>query len=226
MQNKINSPISLVLLDLDGTLADTAPDLAHALNSLLEESGHAPLPFDRIRPMVSHGGIHMLRQAFTLDTDDPGFAPLRERFLDKYLAHIADQTTLFDGMLELLEWIESAGFAWGIVTNKTERLTIPLLQKLQLSERAACVVCGDTVAYSKPHPAPMLHACKLAGQDPTRTLYVGDAEKDVIAGKRANMYTLVALYGYIDDTELPETWGADGLVHAPLQVRDWLQAMH
>lgn len=214
--------INNVLLDLDGTLADTAPDLANALNRLLQETGHAPLPNDRIRPMVSHGAIHMIKHAFSLDINAPAFDSLRDRFLDYYLENIAVHTRLFAGMHELLGWLEDRGIAWGIVTNKTERLTRPLLEALQLQQRASCVVCGDTVEYSKPHPAPMLHACSLTGHDPDRTLYIGDAQKDVEAGKAANMCTLIALYGYIDSTESPETWGADGLITEPLQARDWL----
>jgi phosphoglycolate phosphatase len=215
--------IDNVLFDLDGTLADTAPDLATALNRLLEERGRRQLPFAAIRPMVSHGGIHMLTRAFAMDKDDPAFPDLRERFLAIYETALAVETRLFAGVPELLQELDSSGRTWGIVTNKIERLTFPLIDALGLNHRAACVICGDTLTWSKPHPAPMLLACERVGQAPDRTLYIGDAEKDVIAGRSANMYTLVARYGYLGDADTPELWGANGLVDTPLEVLAWIK---
>ena len=214
--------ITNVLFDLDGTLADTAPDLARSLNLLLEENGRPALPFDIIRPMVSHGGVFMICRAFSMTTDDPAFPALRERFLSIYEANLHVETRLFSGMAEVLAKLELAGCSWGIVTNKIERLTLPLIDSLQLSERAGCIVCGDTVAHSKPHPAPMLHACQLIDRQPAQTLYIGDAENDVIAGRTADMQTLVARYGYIGSEDQPDAWGADGLIDAPLEILDWL----
>jgi len=216
--------ITNVLFDLDGTLADTAPDLARALNQLLAENGKPQLPFEVIRPMVSHGGIFMICKAFTITSDEPGFAALRERFLSIYEMNLADATRLFSGIPEVLQRLEAEGRTWGIVTNKIERLTLPLLQALGLAERAACIVCGDTVDHSKPHPAPMLHACQQVNQPPVQTLYIGDAEKDVIAGKNAAMHTLVARYGYIGSDEDPASWGADGLIDDPLGILTWLDS--
>lgn len=216
------SPITSVLFDLDGTLADTAPDLAHALNQLLQETNRPLLPFDEIRPMVSHGGVYMVCKSLNISVDDPDFPVLRERFLTIYELNLAEKTTLFPGMAEVLEQLESNGISWGIVTNKIERLTLPLLRALELADRAECIVCGDTLERNKPHPAPMLHACTLTGQNPSQSLYIGDAEKDVIAGKNAGMHTLVAMYGYIGNGESPVDWGAGGLIDSPLEILDWI----
>ena len=218
-------PITNVLFDLDGTLADTAPDLADALNHLLEENNQPPLPFAAIRPMVSHGGIYMVCQAFSISSDDPRFKDLRERFLSIYASfYLTSQSSLFSGIPEVLDQIEASGRTWGIVTNKMESLTLPLVKALNLSERAGCIVCGDTVANSKPHPAPMLHACRVIGCEPSDTLFIGDAEKDVIAGHNANMHTLVARYGYLGEQDTPENWGADGIIDSPEEILEWLKS--
>ena len=214
--------ITNVLFDLDGTLADTAPDLARSLNQLLAENGKPYLPFEVIRPMVSHGGVYMICQAFAMTSAEPGFPALRERFLTIYEANLADETRLFPGITEVLSRLEEDGRTWGIVTNKIERLTLPLIQALNLADRAACVVCGDTLNHSKPHPAPMLHACQLVNHPASQTLYIGDAEKDVIAGKNAAMHTLVARYGYISNGDRPDSWGADGVIDDPREILAWL----
>ena len=214
--------INNILFDLDGTLADTAPDLAFSLNRLLEENDRRSLPFTAIRPMVSHGGIYMICRAFAISENAPAFPGLRERFLSIYADNLADETRLFPGMAEVLAHLESEGYSWGIVTNKSERLTLPLVAALGLADRAACIVCGDTLAQSKPHPAPMLHACQLVKRSPAQSLYVGDAEKDVIAGRQAAMHTLIARYGYLGSEDEPEAWGADGLIDSPGEILDWL----
>lgn len=215
-------PIRTVLFDLDGTLADTAPDLAWALNQVLQEQGHSPLPYEHIRPVVSHGGIALIKLGFALEEDDPGFQPLRQRLLTLYHENIAHQTRLFDGMAELLAELERRGLNWGVVTNKPTWLTEPLLEALALQRRAATIVSGDTLPHSKPHPAPMLLACEQAGSQAGQCLYLGDAERDVIAGRNAGMFTLVASFGYIGDNDHPETWGADGMIDHPLQLLDYL----
>jgi len=215
--------INNVLFDLDGTLADTAPDLALALNRLLVEYEKPRLPFATIRPMVSHGSVYMLTRAFAMMEENPDFPALRERFLSLYAATLVAETRLFPGIAELLEQLESTGCTWGIVTNKMERLTFPLVEALGLDHRAACVVCGDTLSWNKPHPAPMLHACQLVDRAPDQSLYIGDAKNDVIAGKSANMYTLIARYGYIGDEDTPENWGADGIIDTPAEILDWLR---
>lgn len=224
MQHMPDSPadIRTVLFDLDGTLLDTAPDLADALNAVLMEQGRAPLPFEQIRPVVSHGGIALIQLGFGLDRSDPGFELLRQRLLAIYRDNLAVKTRLFTGMEKLLDAIEQRGLNWGIVTNKPEWLTEPLLQTLGLRERASCVVSGDTLEQRKPHPAPMLHACELAGSHPEQCVYVGDAERDIEAGRNAGMYTLVALFGYIQPQDVPENWQASALIAQPGEILDWL----
>lgn len=218
MSNVINN----VLFDLDGTLADTAPDLANALNQLLKEQGRAKLPFAEIRPTVSNGGNFMIRHAFQIDEKSDEFASLRHRFLEIYSMHLADETTLFPGMENVLAQLETDQITWGVVTNKLSWLTTPLMEALNLQRRAGCIVSGDSVEQSKPHPAPMLHACKLLNCKPYQTVYIGDAQRDILAGRNAGMQTLVALYGYIDKDEQPETWGANSMIKHPLEILDWL----
>lgn len=219
-------PVSLrtVLFDLDGTLADTAPDLAAALNAVLTETGNEPLPYETIRPVVSHGATALIQLGFRLPPEDPAFAALRRRLLDVYEANVAVHTRLFPGMKELLERLESLGYSWGIVTNKPAFLTEPLVAALGLAGRAACVVSGDTTQNRKPHPEPLFHACRCAGSEPAECLYVGDAERDIQAGRDAGMKTLVALFGYLGEDDRPQTWGADGLVDHPLAILEWLTA--
>ena len=218
----MNETIKTVLFDLDGTLLDTAPDLAAALNAVLRANGREPLPFEAIRPVVSHGGRALIEPGFGLDPGHPEFEPLRRQLLDHYQAHIADRTRPFPGMEAVLETLEARGIDWGVVTNKPGWLTEPLLQKLGLLDRAACVVSGDTLAERKPHPAPLLHACELTGESPSRCLYVGDAQRDIEAGRNAGMPTLVALFGYFLAGDRPETWGADALIEHPAGILDWL----
>ncbi|MDP1708003.1 MAG: phosphoglycolate phosphatase [Gammaproteobacteria bacterium] len=219
-----NNGLRTVLFDLDGTLADTAPDLAFALNAVLQEQDRALLPFDTIRPIVSHGATALIRLGFEIEPGTAAFESLRLRLLDIYRNHLARHTRLFPGIEELLGAIEQRGMNWGIVTNKPAWLTDPLLEQIGLSARAACVVSGDTVAERKPHPAPMLHACHLAGSDAHQCLYVGDAARDIEAGRRAGMKTLVALFGYIGEDEQPDSWGADGMIAHPAELLDWITA--
>jgi len=217
-----DNKVSNVLFDLDGTLADTAPDLAFALNTLLEEKGKATLPLDVIRPTVSLGGIAMVRLAFEIDEDSIEFNALKNRFLEIYRNNIATHTVLFEGVDEVLSCLDARQLSWGIVTNKSSWLTLPLMEELKLSERTPCIVCGDTVEHSKPHPAPLLHACELLQCRPEDTLYVGDARRDIEAGNSAAMTTLIANYGYIEKHEEPQTWGANGEVNTALEILDWV----
>jgi len=214
--------IRTVLFDLDGTLLDTAPDLAAALNTVLRENRREPLPLETIRPAVSHGGIAIIRRGFGLEASDPAIEPLRQRLLEVYRANISTLTRPFPGMAEVLDTLEARGLNWGVVTNKPGWLTNPLLGDLGLLQRAACVVSGDTLAQRKPHPAPMLHACALAGSEPRRCVYVGDAQRDVEAGNNAGMYTLVALFGYFRDDDRPQEWQADALINKPAELLAWL----
>lgn len=216
------APIRTVLFDLDGTLADTAPDLAAALNRLLAEEGRAPLELARIRPWVSHGSPALIRLGFGLAPEDAGYTALRARLLAHYAENLCRDTRLFPGVPELLDALAARGLCWGIVTNKPGFLTEPLVRQLGFVAPPACVVSGDTLVRRKPHPEPMLHACTLASAQPAETVFVGDSERDVRAGRDAGMRTLVALFGYIGENENPAEWGADGMIRAPLEVLDWL----
>jgi phosphoglycolate phosphatase len=215
--------IDYVLFDLDGTLADTGPDLAGALNLLLCEEGREPLPYWTIRPLVSHGGLIMISSCLGIAVDSMEMRRLHRRFLEIYRTRIAAETDLFQGMDEVLASLEALALPWGIVTNKPEFLTTPLIAALRLDHRAACVVSGDTLEYSKPHPAPLLHACQVAGRAPSRSLYIGDARRDIEAGLNAGMRTLVALYGYLGADDRPETWGATGMIQDPAELLAWLE---
>ncbi len=215
--------LKTVLFDLDGTLADTAPDLADALNTVLLNNNKDTLPFEQIRPMVSHGGMALVSLGFGIEPEHPEFEPLRQQLLEIYASGIANKTRLFPGMAELLDFIESAGMNWGVVTNKPAWLTNPLLDALQLSRRTVSIVSGDTLAERKPHPLPLLHACEQAGSQGFECVYVGDAERDIVAGHKAGMKTIVALFGYIGTDDRPDTWGADALLETPQEIQEWLQ---
>jgi len=219
-------PITAVLFDLDGTLLDTAPDLAGALNRLRASRGYPPLPYAEVRPHASHGSFALTRLGFELAEDSAEFEATRLELLDVYHRHVADETTLFPGMGSLLETIESAGLRWGIVTNKPGWLTEPLLAKLSLGVVPGCVVSGDTLPERKPHPAPLLLAAEQIACQPAHCVYVGDAARDIEAGKRAGMYTLVAGYGYLGPDDDPQAWAADAIVSAPADIADWLAAHH
>jgi 2-phosphoglycolate phosphatase len=215
------STASAMLFDLDGTLLDTAPDMGGALNRLLDEEGHAPLPATAIRPVVSHGAARLVKLGFpSVDGDE--FERLRLRFLDLYARHLAVETTPFPGLLDLLDELERRSVRWGVVTNKPGWLTDPLLAGLGLSQRAGCVVSGDTVAERKPHPLPLLHAAHLIRVAPQACVYVGDAERDIQAGRAAGMRTVVAAYGYIGADDSPANWNATGIVDHPQQLLSWV----
>lgn len=203
-----------LLLDLDGTLLDTAPDMAGALNALRVEEGRPPLPFASLRPWVSHGGIALVRAGFA-DVDDAGREQLRLRFLDLYRASLSGGTRLFDGFAALLARLDAARLPWGVVTNKPGWLTAPLLADLGLDTRAGCVVSGDTLAVRKPDPAPLVHAAALLGIAPGECVYAGDAERDIIAGRAAGMRTVAVLWGYLAVGEDPAAWGPDAIASVP-----------
>lgn len=211
-----------VLFDLDGTLLDTAQDMAGALNDLRSEAGLSPLPFAVIRPHASHGSTAMVQVGFGLAPGD-AFEAMRQRFLDRYAARIALETRLFPGGEALLLALEAAGLKWGVVTNKPAYLTEPLMAALELTPRAACIVSGDTLPQRKPHPAPLLHGAAQAGLNPAACVYVGDAERDVQAARAAGMTALVAHFGYLADTDRPDTWGAHGSVHSMADIATWLR---
>jgi len=211
-----------VLFDLDGTLIDTAPDMGGALNNLLREENRAPLPIEVIRPYVSQGGLVLTKLGFgdTVPADE--IEPLRQRFLQHYLAIVADESRLFAGFDAILDDLENRLIPWGIVTNKPEWLTHPLLEQLGLSSRSAVVIGGDTLAQRKPHPMPLQVAAERIGVDCTACIYVGDDERDIVAGRAAQMKTLVAAYGYIEDAEAIVGWNADGVIDSPSELMQHL----
>ncbi len=207
-----------VLFDLDGTLLDTAPDMAAALDALRAEEGLPALPFEQVRGHVSHGSLGLVRIGFGTELSQARTDALRQRFLEIYAARLCEGTRLFPGMNEVLDTLDRLDIAWGIVTNKPGFLTDPLLQALGLYERGRCVVSGDTLPQRKPHPAPLLHAAQLCGLNGDDCLYIGDAERDIAAGRAAGMRTAIANWGYIDATDRPETWGADVALEQPLDT--------
>jgi len=219
--------IKAVLFDLDGTFADTAPDLAAALNQVLQEEGKKPLTLETIRPVVSHGGIALIRLGFhfteqQINEKNSEFERLRLRLLAIYLNDICTLTTVFEGIEELLAKLEGNNIAWGIVTNKPAWLTDPLMKKMGYTERAAAIISGDTTIERKPHPEPLFYACQQINCQPSECLYVGDAERDIIAGNAAGMTTLTALFGYIEANDTPELWGADAMIEHPGEIENFL----
>lgn len=215
--------INTVLFDLDGTLLDTAPDLVNVLNIMRSERHLPALPLSLVKPAVGSGSHAMLKLAFDIDKTHQEYPAMVEEFFNLYMNSLADKTTLFPGMDSVLTHLEQNNIRWGIVTNKPARFTDVLLDELNLSQRSACVVSGDTLDKRKPHPAPILHACELLRSEPAATLYVGDTVTDVMASKAAGTVALAALYGYIAPDDDPRLWCADGYIQAPLEILDWVK---
>ncbi|UXY16978.1 HAD-IA family hydrolase [Chitiniphilus purpureus] len=210
--------VQAVLFDLDGTLADTAADLGAALNRMLIEEGLPPQPYSAIRPLASHGARGLIGLGYGVTPDDPGFTRLRERFLGHYENHLCEDTRLFEGIAPLIEALAGRGLPWGIVTNKPARFTDPLILRLTWPAAPGVVVSGDTVGVAKPDPKPMRFAAAALGVAPERCWYVGDAERDIAAGRAVGMKTALAHWGYIAHTDLPHTWGADVAIEHPLEL--------
>jgi 2-phosphoglycolate phosphatase len=210
--------IEAVLFDLDGTLVDTAPDMGGALNNLLSEENLPPIPLETIRPYVSQGGMVLTRLGFSEHVEESEIESLRLRFLDHYHAIVADESVLFDNFEQVLSSLEHRNIPWGIVTNKPEWLTTPLLEQMALSHRAAVVISGDTLEKRKPHPLPLIVAAETIGIGCESCVYIGDDARDIDAGRAANMKTLIAAYGYIEpDTNLAD-WQAEGIIESPLDL--------
>jgi N-acetyl-D-muramate 6-phosphate phosphatase len=216
--------LQAVLFDLDGTLADTAPDLAGAVNRLLIEHGRPAVPVDQTRRHTSSGARGIIGASFGYDPSHADFPRLRERFLDLYADGLCIETVLFPGMEELLARIESASLRWGIVTNKAARFTDPLIRALGLTQRAGCVVSGDTTPKTKPHPEPLLHAARQLALEPSRCVYIGDDLRDIQAARAAGMLAVAARYGYLGETDPPEEWGADMIIDSPMELWAFVQA--
>lgn len=207
-----------VLFDLDGTLADTAPDLGGALNQLLLEQGCAPLPMAALRPHVSSGARGMIGAGLGLTPADSGYIELQQRFLAIYQEALCVGTRLFDGMAQHLDELEGKGIPWGVVTNKSQRFAIPLMEGLGLRQRCLCIVCGDSARRSKPHAHPMQLASAVIGIAATHCIYVGDDERDVISGRAVGMTTIVAGWGYLGEGKPPTSWGADAIAASPQDI--------
>ncbi|MDL2357810.1 MAG: HAD-IA family hydrolase [Pseudomonadota bacterium] len=222
MTSSLQAPRA-ILFDLDGTLADTAPDLAAAVNFLRSERGLAPTPYALLRPTASAGARGMIGAAFGLTPADAGYEELRVQWFDRYQSAMAVHSTLFDGVTELLEGIDAAGMAWGIVTNKPARFTDPLIPQIGLAH-AGCIISGDTMAHAKPHPAPLLEGARRLGIAPHDCWYVGDDLRDIEAGRAAGMLTVACAWGYCGEIE-PRDWGADLLLATPAELLETLRSL-
>ncbi|MGP1718335.1 MAG: HAD family hydrolase [Methylophilus sp.] len=211
-----------VLFDLDGTLVDTAADLGYALNLQRQRHGLSFLPDAAMRPYASHGSKGLLEIGFGLSPEDASFTEMRTEYLDLYTEVLTRQPILFPGMAETLAAIEQQGLQWGIVTNKPRRFTTPIVEALGLATRAGAVISGDDAPEPKPSPQTLLLACERMQLNPANTLYLGDAERDVQAGNAAGMTTLVALFGYLSESDRPEQWGAHASISQPQELLQFL----
>ena len=203
---------------------NTAPDLIAAMNTSLTLFGFAEAPTQAVKPFISHGVEAMLRHSIAQPIEADLLDNLVSATLEHYEYNIANESTLFSGMADTLENIEAKNLKWGVITNKRERFTLPLMNALKLTDRAACIISGDTTANSKPHPEPMRKGCQMAQVLSEECVYIGDARHDITAGQAVNMKTLVATYGYLQPDDQPELWGADALVDSPFQINTWIDA--
>lgn len=217
--------ITTILFDLDGTLIDTAPDLAKALNQLLIRHQRPTINYASIRPLASTGSQGLLKLGFDIEHDHPDFPQLRREFLDLYDKHLTDQTTLFSGIPDLLNTIDSNGTRWGVVTNKPYVLAKKLMDHFKLSDRACCLVAGDQVTKQKPAPDPLLLACKQINANPKECVYIGDDARDVIAAKAANMPIIAVLFGYLATNVDPKTWAANAYAKNCEEILDKIYSL-
>ena len=215
--------INAVLFDLDGTLIDSAPDLGAAADKMRTDRGLAPLPLSDYRPMAGAGARGMIGVAFGLTPDDAGFGALKEEFFTNYEACMTARTYAFDGVAELIAKIDRAGLKWGVVTNKSARFTLPLTRFMPLFGTAQTIISGDTTPHAKPHPAPLLEAARQLNVQPGRCVYVGDDERDMVAGRAAGMPTVAAAYGYLGATADIRGWKADATIVSPASLLHLLQ---
>jgi 2-phosphoglycolate phosphatase len=214
--------IKAVLFDLDGTLLDTAADIGSALNAVLKTQNRPALTPAQVRSYTGKGATGLLRLGLQIEIEDPQYARLSAEFLAHYEKCLLETTHLFAGMEQVLQTLDDKNIPWGIVTNKPQLYTTKIVEGLLLHHRAKCIISGDTLKNSKPHPEPILHACKLLNVDPSECLYIGDAEIDMIASLAAGVTPLAALYGYIPDDENPQTWNAHGYINKPADILTWL----
>jgi len=215
--------ISGVLFDLDGTLIDSAPDLGAAADQMRVRRGMASLPLEIYRPLCGAGARGMLEIAFSMGPEHPDYEPMREEFFANYERCLTERTFAFDGVAELIRALQVRGVAWGVVTNKSQRFTDPLTAAMPLFASAGAIVSGDTTPYAKPHPAPLLEAARRMGLDPAHCLYVGDDERDIVAGHAAGMLTVAAAYGYLGSQSDVAAWNAHAQINSPLALLQLLQ---
>lgn len=216
--SKPNIPIRAILFDLDGTLIDSAPDLGAAADQMRVVRGLPSLPMADYRPYAGSGARGMLRVAFGMHPEDAAFPEMREEFFQNYERRMTQDTTIFDGVTEMLTSIVARELQWGVVTNKSKRFTDPLSQKMAMFATAGTVVSGDTTPHSKPHPEPLFEAARRIGVVPEECVYVGDDERDIIAGKAAGMYTVAAVYGYLGEKQSVAHWQADDVIDSPNEL--------
>ena len=214
--------VSAVLFDLDGTLVDSAPDLAGTVNDMLQRRGLTRLPYAVLRPHAGSGARGMLGPAFEVNPGDPAYESLRDEFHDHYVTRMLQETRPFDAAMRVLDALDHRGLPWGIVTNKAQRFAGPLAQAMGL-QRCAVLVAGDTTPHTKPHPAPLLEAARRLGQHPHACVYVGDDARDVQAGRAAGMHTLAAAWGYLGTALAPHAWGADAVLADADALLHWLE---
>ncbi|MDB5895618.1 MAG: phosphoglycolate phosphatase [Rhodoferax sp.] len=207
--------IDAVLFDLDGTLIDSAPDLGAAVDRMRTARGLASLPLSHYRHMAGAGARGMLGIAFDIQPGHPDFEAMREEFFQNYEACMTERTSAFDGVPQLIAELEARLIPWGVVTNKAERFSLPLTRAMPLFATAGTVVCGDTTPFAKPHPEPLLEAARRMGVDPLRCVYVGDDERDIVAGRAAGMFTVAATYGYLGQKSETAAWGAHAAIDSP-----------
>ncbi len=212
-----------ILFDLDGTLLDTAHDIVHTVNELRERYGKSALPLAALRAFVGQGAKKLLKLAFDVEEHDEMYPSLFSQLLELSEKNICRSTTFFEGMETILMMLEKNNIPWGIVTNRPERLTFPLIKNLNLDQRAACVIGGDTLSKAKPFPDPILRACELINKKPSECIYVGDAETDVLASQAAGVFSIVALYGYIAPHEEPAKWNAGAYIQHPSEMITWIK---
>ena len=207
-----------VLFDLDGTLIDSAPDLGAAADKMRTDRGMATLDYGLYRPMAGSGARGMLQVAFGITDAHADYEAYKNEFLDNYQQAMTVKTTVFDGVDDMLSGLKQRGLLWGIVTNKHQRFTIPLSRQMDVFKTAAAVVSGDTTPHAKPHPAPLFEGARLLGLQPHECWYVGDDERDIVAGKAAGMVTVAANYGYLGEEADVLAWGADFVIHHPMEL--------
>jgi phosphoglycolate phosphatase len=213
-----------VLFDLDGTLIDSAPDLGAAADKMRTDRGLPSLDLSLYRPMAGAGARGMLNIAFGLTPEDPDFMAMREEFFRNYEQAMTVRTYIFEGVIELIEQLQSRGLPWGVVTNKSSRFTDPLTQMMPLFESAGAIVSGDTTPHAKPHPEPLFEAARRMQLDPAHCWYVGDDARDIVAGRAAGMKTVAATYGYLGEVSDLSRWEADLQIDSPLDLLKWLDS--